>query len=136
MAGEPDLVAGQAGLGHLNGGRSDFENVPRWDVSLDEAGDREVLGERTGIRDVDAELLPVGVVLVGIDEDCHVRSSVVLVDVRIAGKAEHAGSHGASDRCLDEGTLLGTASDRKRSDVTDAYCANLTDELDSHVVDG
>ena len=45
-----DLVAGQAGLGHLNDGRPEFEDVSEVDVGLDEAGDGEILGERTGRR--------------------------------------------------------------------------------------
>ena len=45
-----DLVAGQAGLGHLNDARPEFEDVSKVDVGLDEAGDGEILGERTGRR--------------------------------------------------------------------------------------
>lgn len=54
----------------------------------------------------------------------------------VAGKAEHAEPHGAVDRGLDEGALLGATSDRKRSEVTNTHCTNLTDEFDSHAADG
>mgnify|MGYP003346730740 CR=1 FL=1 len=93
-----ELAARRTGLAHLHATGSHREDVADVDDLLRQTGDREVLAERTRLRQHEPERPPVGVMIGRVHQQGHVGSAVPLVHVLVATDAERTDVDTAGDR--------------------------------------